>query len=391
MKFQEIAAQLGVTEYPEVMDAVYENLAKERVEICDTALIRQLEKEYALFDEYYEKVLEGANAVAADPVRKAWGETAATALKTGAVKAAREIPTPVSDETIAADMLPLLILIPFIPATAALYQKMGFDEEEVLRVVKSFGSCIKATEARTGRPGYNRSYFNWQGLYLRGALFRFQSFNYELKELPCGYILRNRADGRIQPLMSGEKFHRSGMSIEAAGFTDEEGSFETTFTETEDAYIGYPAIDNLVVNRKETFPKAEWECVLRPGDHVVSVHIPAKTDLSPEAVEKSYKEGLEFIDQYFPDFKPKAYFCKSWLMDPHLEEILGSESKIAKFQNGFTRWTGSSGGTEIFGFVFVGFKGEYKDLPEDTSLMRGLKKRYLAGNYIHGYNGVLFR
>ncbi len=391
MRFQEIATILGVEKYSEKLIEIYENLDQICVDPCDLDALEALEKKYALLKEHYEAVKEAATAIKNDPVRYLWAKTVATAIKTRQVTNGKDIPTPVSDETPAGDWMPLLLLLPAIPDVEAAYRKLGFDNAEVERIIHSFYNCIGATEKRTGRPGYNRSYFNWQLIYVRTALFRFQSFNYELKELPSGYILRNRTSGEILPLMSEGKFHRSGMTLGNAGFMDEEGSFEVTFTETEDAYIGHPAVDYLVRREAQIYPKAEWECVLQPGDHIVSVHIPAKTDLSPEAVEKSYKDGLEFIDQFFPDFKPKAYFCKSWLMDPHLEEILGSESKIAKFQNGFTRWTGSSEGKEIFGFVFVGFKGELEDLPEDTTLMRGLKKHYLEGNYIHGYCGVLFR
>lgn len=146
-----------------------------------------------------------------------------------------------------------------------------------------------------------------------------------------------------------------------------------------------------IVNQARTYPKSEWACVLRPGDNVISVHIPQATDLSPETVEKSYREGLEFVGKFFPDFSPKAYYCKSWLLDPHLEEILGIKSKISQFMNGFTKWPGKSEGKEVFSFVFTGFKGDLKDLPENTSLERGIKQRYLAGDHIHGYCGVLFR
>lgn len=391
MKFQEIAAKLGVENYSEKLIEIYDNLDQVCVDPCDLDAIEALEKKYHVLKEHYDAVRAAAADIKNDSVRYPWAKTVATAIKTGQVTSGKLIPTPLSDETPAGDWMPLLLLLPAIPNVEATYRRLEFDEKEIDRIILSFYNCIGATEKRTGRPGYNRSYFNWQLIYVRGALFRFQSFNYELKEMPFAYVLKNRTDGTIQPVMDGGWFHRSGMSRGAVGFEEEEGSFEATFTETEDAYIGHPAVNYLIAKEPVTYPKSEWECVLRPGDHVVSVHIPAKTDLSPEAVEKSYKDGLEFIDKYFPDFKPKAYFCKSWLMDPHLEEILGSESKIAKFQNSFTRWTGESSGQEIFGFVFVGFKGELKDLPEDTTLMRGLKKRYLEGKHIHGYCGVLFR
>lgn len=391
MKFQEIAEQLGVKDYSEKLIEVYENLDQVCVDPCDPALIQEVEQEYHVLKEYYDLAQKAAAEIKEDPVRYAWAKTVATAIKTGAVQNGKEIPTPTSDATPAGDWMPLLMLLPNLPDVEAFYQKLGFGEEEVERILVSFYNCINATKARMGRPGYNRGYFNWQLIYVRGELFRFQSFNYELKKLPEGYILKNRSTGEIQPLMSEGPYHRSGMVLGSGGFEDEEGSFEVSFTETEEAYLGYPAINNLAVNEKRSYPKSEWELVLRPGDHVVSVHIPAKTDLSPEAVEKSYKEGLEFIDQFFPDFKPKAYFCKSWLLNPTLTEMLGEQSKIAQFQNGFTKWPGKSDGTEIFGFVFVGFKGDYKDLPEDTTLMRKLKAHYLEGKRILGTCGILFR
>lgn len=391
MKFQEIAEKLGVKNYSEKLIEVYENLDQVCIDPCDLALIEEIDREYDVLKEYADQVKEAAIAIKNDPVRYAWARTVATAIKTGVVQNGKVIPTPVSDETPAGDWMPFLILLPNLPDVEAFYRKLGFNDEDVERILVSFYNCINATKARVGRPGYNRSYFNWQLIYVRGELFRFQSFNYELKELPEGYILKNRTTGEIQPLMSAGPYHRSGMVLGSAGFEDEEGSFEVSFTETEEAYLGYPAIGNLVVNEKRSYPKSEWECVLRPGDHVVSVHIPAKTDLSPEAVEKSYKEGLEFIDKFFPDFKPKAYFCKSWLLDPQLEEMLGSQSKISQFLNGFTKWPGISEGKEIFGFVFIGFKGDYKDLPEDTTLMRKLKAHYLEGKHILGTCGILFR
>ena len=391
MNFQEITAKLGIENYSEKLIDVYENLDQVCVDPCDAEAIEKIEQEFHVLREYYDLALKAAAEIKADPIRYAWAKTVATAIKTKTVVSGKLIPMPKPDETLAGDWLPYLVLVPSIPDTIAFYEKMGFKGEDVERVRVSFYNCIGATEKRQGRPGYTRSYFNWELNYIRGALFRFQSFNYELKELPEVYILKNCTTGEILPLMGTQKFHRSGMVLGSAGFEEEDGAFETKFEETEDAYLGYPSINNLVVNELCTYSKTEWECVLRPGDHVVSVHIPAKTDLSPEAVEKSYKEGLEFIDKFYPDFKPKAYFCCSWLLDPHLEELLGPQSKIAQFMNGFKKWPHKSAGKEIFGFVFIGFKGDYKDLPEDTSLMRKLKERYLAGEYIHGYAGVLFR
>ena len=231
---------------------------------------------------------------------------------------------------------------------------------------------------------------NWQKKYVQGILFRFGSFNYELKPFDGAVLLRHRGTGEIRPLVTEGVFHRDGMVLGSAGFEDETDSFSASFSETDEFWEANVVKDGLVLPQKEAYSKKEWEMLLSPEDPVISVHIPAQTDLSPEAVGKSYEEGMDFVGKFFPDFQPKAYYCDSWLLDPNLTDILGEKSKIVAFQNRYVKWPIRSAGKEVFSFVFVGFKGEISELPENTSLERGLKKRYLEGKYIHSYQGVFF-
>ena len=394
MNFQAIAKALGIEVYPQELETVYENLSQDSMDICNIPYIEALEEEYQLFGEYFELVKSAAGQIKADEVRRAWGQTVCTFLRDHACLGMPKIPVPESDGSLAADMLPLLILLPLIPQTVEHYRAAGIEEEAIRRIVKTFGGCIKSTELRVGRPGVSAMYYNWQMLYIKVVLLPYGSFNFELRNLPKGedgvWILKNRTTGEILPVMNGGTYHRSGMVLGSAGFEDSEGAFTAEFNQTEDAYIGHPAINNLVSNAPQTYPKSQWECVLEPGDLVISVHIPKGADLSPEAVERSYREGMALIGEKFPQYAPKCLFCSSWLMDPALEEMLGSESKIAKFLNGYVKFPISSAGREVYSFVFVGFKGELEDLPENTRLERALKKKYLAGEYIHAFRGVQF-
>ena len=45
--------------------------------------------------------------------------------------------------------------------------------------------------------------------------------------------------------------------------------------------------------------------------------------------------------------------------------------------------------TSIFSFVFDRKPENLEDLPEDTSLRRGLKKMYLEGRYNHIFAGMI--
>lgn len=388
MKLRELADRLGIANYPEQLELSYDRLEELNIDISSPDALDALEKEYHLFGEYYGTLREFTLSLKNDPDRLLWGNVIATCIR---LYPAAKSPLPKTDETPLGDFYPLLVLMPLIPDVAPLYRSRGFTEDEVKAVMESFARIIENTKKRTGRPGYTQGYFAWQKKYVKGILFRFGSFNYELRKFGAAFVLKHRTTGEIVPFPASGTFHRDGMVLGSAGFTDEEGSFEAKFEETDEVYIGHPAENSLISSVPKTFPKTQWECVLRPKDPVVSVHIPSGVDLTPETVESCYRDGIGFVREHFPEFQPKAYYCDSWLLDPNLEEILGEKSKITQFMKSYVKWPFSSMGREVFSFVFVGFQGEISDLPENTSLERGLKKRYLDGKYIHAYQGILFR
>lgn len=373
MQFQEIAAALGVESYPAALEEYY---------FKRTAL----PLDFSLLGSYAAEAEEAYQSLR--PAQRAWQETVSCFLQENEQERMREFPTPESDGTLAGDYLPLLILLPLIPAALERYRTRGFSEEQVQNIAESFQECIELTARRTGRRGYNRGYFNWQYLYIRGVLFPFGSFNYELKRLDeAAFILQNRTTRELMPLMAEGRFHAQGMHLGVPGFEAEEGAFSVDFSEDEQFFYGYPVKNGRVVNQKTAFSKEEWRIALRPGDETVSVHIPARTDLSREAVQKSYRDGFAYIEKYFPHFKPKAYYCASWLMEPALRTLLG-DCRITQFMEDYVKYPHQSNGKEVLTFIFPGFQGPYEELPENTRLERELKKIYVNGGHIYAYRGV---
>ena len=95
----------------------------------------------------------------------------------------------------------------------------------------------------------------------------------------------------------------------------------------------------------------------------------------------------------FPEFKPKAFVCFSWLMDPQLREMLNPASKIIAFQSKFLRFPMKTNGEGACIFLFKNTLSKKYDIPtlaEDTSLQRKVKRHYLDGKYIYDHGGVLF-
>jgi hypothetical protein len=171
------------------------------------------------------------------------------------------------------------------------------------------------------------------------------------------------------------------------GCEDEEGSFEASLTETEDAYIGYPIVNGLCKNEKITLKKSECRRVLSKGDKAISVHIPSGGPMTEEACRTDLRRGGEIIKECLGDFK--AFYCCSWLLDPQIRALLGKETNLTRFGARYERAPIQSNGGGVYEYVFLCSRTTpVADLPEKTSFAKAVKAHMLAGGYIYGAVGV---
>lgn len=387
MTFAESAEKLG-TELPEGItdpDVPAETL-------CTDKLIDSLQERFDLFGNYYPLVKKANEEIHRDEAMKTWLNGAARYYQLADHDHARDLPVPLPDGSLARDFLPLMAMLPSVDAAYEIYRKRGFSHEDAVRFLGCIKLNIFIVESRIlGRPAITTGYFRWLAHYLKGTIFDHGGLNFEMKKsAKNGYYLKNRSTGEIVVLSVREKLHRSGMPLGSAGFEEEEGCFSATFEETDTAYLGHPVINFRTARKKERFEKTEWDLFLSPDEDIINVHIPRKTDLSPENVTRAYKEALEITKKCYPEHQPKAFVCSSWLMDPALAEILGENSRLARFAAPYLRFPNKSAGKEVFSFVFRPMDAEdLSALPENTSLERGLKKKYLKGEYVYAFTGML--
>ena len=110
------------------------------------------------------------------------------------------------------------------------------------------------------------------------------------------------------------------------------------------------------------------------GTRALNVHIPAGEPLVYEECQKSFEQAVEFFGE-----KYRVFVCESWLLSPHLKEILPKSSNILRFQKLF--WVTEVGYAypqaeqRIFGEILKD-KRQYK---EDTTLRRKAKEYVLSG------------
>lgn len=387
MTIQECAVLFGIESYPEGLDGI----GAENWEcICDPNWIAQLEETYGVCGEYLELIQKAAADLPRDPARFFWAKAACAYLHKCQPEDAKEVPFPETDGTPAGDMLPLFPLLSRVPVASKRYERFGFHGEQLRQIWKMFPSDISVVKKKMGRPGINRQYYRWLCLFATAMIFKHGGFQFQFKYFEeKALLLKNRETGEFVPVMYSGTFHRSGMVLGCAGLTDPEGSFPADFQETEDAFYGHGVSNYRAEPERRCFPKAQWECVLRPGEPVLALHIPRHADLTEEATKKAFAEGLALARQYDPERAPKCVVCNSWLLDPGLEDILGPEARIPQFGKRFVRYPIRSLGKHVFGFVFPPVCDDLQTLPENTRLERGLKQLYLNGGFNYSFGGIV--
>jgi hypothetical protein len=121
---------------------------------------------------------------------------------------------------------------------------------------------------------------------------------------------------------------------------------------------------------------------VRPGDHVLDLHIPESGPLTPEACDASLAAARAFFASHFPDEPYTVATCGSWLLDEQLEEYLDADSNIVRFQRRFHLVPGGSAAdSDIFRFVFRRPDVSLDDVPQRTRLERAIVAHLRAGRH----------
>lgn len=125
-----------------------------------------------------------------------------------------------------------------------------------------------------------------------------------------------------------------------------------------------------------------------PGTACLNLHIPDfRGPLTPSACDRSLARAGEFFAVHFPEERPVAALCHSWLLDPQLKRYLPADSNIIRFQDRFrtVREDTEPADTEPVQFVFGDPDLPAAELPARTSVERAVGDHLRAGG--HWYIG----
>jgi hypothetical protein len=352
--------------------------------------LERLQAEYAPFGDYYDFVLRAAKVLQNDADLLAWLTLGVAYCRDATEREAARFPLPSGDGSEAREVFPILLVALEFPETVIRHRARGFDEAQIKKNLGNLGENIRVHDLTQGRPSLSQGLYTWLTHYTKAHIFDHMGFNFQpLKWGDEAMLLRNRKSGEEVFLMLKGHFTAFGTVAGLRGAEEVPVLFEATLEETEDAFIGYRAVGQRVHTERECFPKTEWEAILRTGDDVINFHIPRGANFDPAHVEESMAEGFALCKKYYPECDFREIVCTSWMIDPKLLDVLSRDSKIASFIRRFVLYpSGDTAGNACMSYVWPGENCRTEELPENTSLQRGIKHMMLENTYIFWTTGV---
>ncbi len=127
----------------------------------------------------------------------------------------------------------------------------------------------------------------------------------------------------------------------------------------------------------------------RHGDLALGVHIPARIDLSPPALDATFERARDVISRVWPSPSRRVATCQSWMMDERLGAALGDDSNIVGFQRRFTLIDPFDDDVEMVRYFVVGPRGGEAEPVAPSRLQRVVGDVLSRGERWHNRTGWL--
>ena len=237
------------------------------------------------------------------------------------------------------------VFLAAIPELRAYHRTIGVDPEDTRLLLRDIERWVVEHRARYGCWGLSE--MKWLRHHFWGDVFQIGRLQYQFRAFEFPYrVLQSRSDERIVTVLDGRYRIRSdGQFADAdtsshfppdAEMTREMTLFVTECREDEAFLTAHPVAGGRIDVRSIRLDRRRWKTVLALEDPALAVHIPAGEPLSDASVADSTLRAQQFYNETFPEYRPKAFTCDSWLLDPQLASYLPGWANVIRFQRRFT-------------------------------------------------------
>jgi hypothetical protein len=287
----------------------------------------------------------------------------------------------------------LLICMGMAQRVRGVHRAMGVPEKVTRETCSAVAAMVARYRREPGHPlGVHLNTAYWLRHHTAGRLFRHGRMEYMIQpSWDHAPIYRHRLTGAVIVLAEdGVRYNRAGYVDGAGGVTDLEYGWVAALTTDGDAVVGYPVSPHGIAIRQQVrLEQALWERQVHKGDPVLEMHIPEGGGMSLDRCIDSMRRAVPFFRHHFPDKPFRVIECRSWILNPGLEDIPLSSDNLVRFQRELYLYPLASTGRDGLWFIFLQDPVDPATAPRDTSLRRGVADWMLAGNTWRS-GGMLF-
>ena len=287
----------------------------------------------------------------------------------------------------------LLIALSGVSKAMAFHRSKGIPEKIMMDTYTDTAIWARDYKDLHGVWGMNTHILPWIYNHVSGDLYRLVRLQFMQRPFRQKLIaFRNRETQKVIVLAeSGVKYRADGEVDGAGGIFDPENGWTSQLVIRDGHIIGTPIHPKGIALKDEISLSIDvWECILKPGDPILEVHIPAGEKMDFEACGDSFRLAVNFFPKYFPDRPFKAFCCGSWLLNTQFQEMLGLDSNIVKFQKEFYLYPILSGGRSGIERIFRKGLTDLSTAPRDTRLRRAVLDHLQSGGYLRAGGGLIF-
>ncbi len=256
-----------------------------------------------------------------------------------------------------------------VPVLERAYQELKIEETVLDATLADVGRWM-AKERRVAHR-FGLTEFGWVMHGLTLELVQLGSLHF----MPAPGTLPVHAfqgpEGAVLLAEGGQRYREDGWGALAEGLP--EAPVFTTVYEEHDRYVVGHLLDRWgrCSPRPIALHTGRYTRLYRPGDLVCEVHIPEGTDLSPQAVRRSFELALTYDRAPFIG-RPQVFTCHSWMLSPQLEQLVPG-SRLAAFSRLWHRVAlERAGSAQFWERVFDFTPVTRQQAPRDTQLRRAL-------------------
>lgn len=275
-----------------------------------------------------------------------------------------------------ADHIFLLTVLSAMPETLERYRAQGTPEDIIFATLdlSNKQDPQKPVRLLPRQVAYCRRYYN-------GAIFRLGRFHFTLsadkRDLPA--VVINRQDPSQKILLSADQ-----VFYDDNGFVDNQNpTWLTRASLTEKTISGNLINPNGTASKeRRTFSADQWSWQYGART-VIDMHIPAGGGMTPDLSRESLKKAFEFFAG-----KSTAVYCNSWIFNPQLQGLPGTDNMTALMKMGHLFPVKSSSKEGMF-FLYGTETDDLSTLPTRTTLQRSALEFMQSGGQLRA-GGVFF-